>query len=808
MKLSAKKLLALLVLSGLIVGALSGVALASPPWSDASASWWVTNYGVTETEVATVADGFPDGTFRPSAAVTRGQFAKMAISGLGVETAHPASATFADVIPSNPLYEYVEGAYAADLIGGYPSGGGLLFKPGAKITRQQANSILGRYLSKLEIDITGSIHGDVTTYGTLELWYNAEGSFYLNGFSDASKVATNHKPATAYLIFRKIVEGSNSRLNPTATLNRAQAAAMVLRVKAEADNIKTPPGAPANLAVLATPGGDKTVTYNSTSKQYVGNDPTPQITGDTLAGRPIAVYDAGTKIVEDTSNSAGKFYTDITTALSDGTHSFTAKVKNENGLVSAASPAVTYLLDTIAPTATVTKPASGAIGTKPDFTATVSDAAGGTGVKQVEFQCALKQVTPTWQTVSIDMAPDAGTSNYSAVWPSSGTLASGLSDGQYQFRVIATDNAGNQRTSSVVEATVDTAKPTVTIITPVSSGIYYTEDSSPTFTATATDPGQGSGIASVQFYYAPYSDSKPTSWAGFTLISTDTTADYAATWGTNVLPEGHYILAVKAIDTLGNETALMNGSSYAAGVTQEIIVDATAPVVTITSPIAGQVFYENQVVAITWTLKDATPPTIVSIEYTLDSSVVAPAWIEVPGATATANDGRFDWTTPEIDANKDHVRIRITARDQAGPLVGDTIGHTTVALSGQFVIDDTAGELPPGVTSLVASDPDTVESGVNGFDFHAVWVLSTSPDIESQKVYILPYDVNFLDLGAHVPVATIGNTVTSWTGNASITKDSAGHTLVVDQYRIWIMVTDTRSRSNLTKSAVFQVIAE
>ena len=601
MKHSAKKLLALLVLSGLIAAALSVVAVASPPWSDASATWWSTNYGVSETEVATVADGFPDGTFRPSVAVTRGQFAKMAVSGLGVDTVHPTKATFKDVIPSNPLFEYVEGAAAAGLISGYPVTGGLAFKPTVKITRQQANSILGRYLSDLEIRITGSIHGTVTTYGTLKLWYNAEGAFYLNKFDDQGKVATDHKPATAYLIYREIIQGSNSRLNPAAVLNRAQAAAMVLRVKTDADGIKTPPGAPTNLAVLAT-GDGKQVTYNATSAQYVGNDPTPQITGDTLASRPLAIYDAGTKLVEDTSNSAGKFYTDISSSLSDGTHTFTAKVKNANGLVSAASPSVTYILDTVGPGATIVKPSAGAVSTKPDFTATATDDR--TGVKQVEFQVALKQTTPTWQTVSVDTTPDTGTNTYAAVWPSSGTFSAGLTDGQYQLRVIATDNAGNQKISAVVEVTVDTTKPVVTITAPVSASVYYTEDSSPAFTATASDPsstGQASGVASVDFYYVPWSDSnKPTTWAGFTKISTDTTADYAASWGSVVLPEGHYILAVKATDAMGNETALMNGSAYAAGVTQEIIVDYTAPVVTVSAPTSGPV-YEGQVVQITWT---------------------------------------------------------------------------------------------------------------------------------------------------------------------------------------------------------------
>ena len=111
--------------------------------------------------MATVADGYPNGTFRPTVAVTRGQFAKMSVSGLGVDTAHPSKATFKDVIPSNPVYDYVEGAYKGGLIGGYPSTGGLLFKPGLNITRQQADSILGRYLAQLEISITGAIHGDV-----------------------------------------------------------------------------------------------------------------------------------------------------------------------------------------------------------------------------------------------------------------------------------------------------------------------------------------------------------------------------------------------------------------------------------------------------------------------------------------------------------------------------------------------------------------------------------------------------------------------------------------------------------------------
>ena len=251
----------------------------------------------------------------------------------------------------------------------------------------------------------------------------------------------------------------------------------------------------------------------------------------------------------------------------------------------------------------------------------------------------------------------------------------------------------------------------------------------------------------MSFYYAPYSENKPTTWSGFTLISTDTSADYAAVWGSLTLPEGRYILAVRAIDSTGNESALMNGSAYAAGVTQEILVDHDAPKVTVTAPAANQVVYESQAVSILWTLTDTTPAASVKIEYTLDYSIASPEWHEI--AASTPNDGRYDWTSPDVDGNKKHVRIRITAVDLAGPLVGDVIGHTTQALSGQFKITDTFFDLPAPVPMLVADDTDVVEPGVNGFDFHATWVLSTSTNIATQRVYILPSTVNFLDLSAN-----------------------------------------------------------
>ena len=102
MKHSAKKFLALLVVSGLIVAALSGVAARLPTLVRRLRHLvGQTNYGVTESEVATVADGFPDGTFRPASRSPEASSPRWRSAAWESPRLDPATATFKDVIPSN-----------------------------------------------------------------------------------------------------------------------------------------------------------------------------------------------------------------------------------------------------------------------------------------------------------------------------------------------------------------------------------------------------------------------------------------------------------------------------------------------------------------------------------------------------------------------------------------------------------------------------------------------------------------------------------------------------------------------------------
>jgi len=224
-------LLALVLLPVLATG-----AWAAGHWSDISDQEWLAVYQVSGDEVRTVGEGFSDGTFRPSALVTRAQFAKMAVDGFGLSTRTPGTPTFSDTPATNHFYPWIEGGAAAGIIGGYADG---TFRGTHTISRQQANSMVGSYLSQRELATTGFITGEKGRYASLGEWYLGEGVQLLAAFADGDKVVPAHAQTTAYLAARGVVKGSGLSaaagsaryLQPQGSLTRAQAAAMIIRAR-------------------------------------------------------------------------------------------------------------------------------------------------------------------------------------------------------------------------------------------------------------------------------------------------------------------------------------------------------------------------------------------------------------------------------------------------------------------------------------------------------------------------------------------------------------------------------------------------
>ena len=140
-----KKLLAVvLALSMVFVFfAVRPVSVNAAGFPDVPANYWAKkqiDYLVSKG----VLKGFPDGTFKPKAKVTREQFAKMVVAAKNLKLYSPSTQTFTDVSKSRWSYGYVEAAVKAGYIKGYGNG---KFGPADPITREQ--------LAVLEIRVLG-----------------------------------------------------------------------------------------------------------------------------------------------------------------------------------------------------------------------------------------------------------------------------------------------------------------------------------------------------------------------------------------------------------------------------------------------------------------------------------------------------------------------------------------------------------------------------------------------------------------------------------------------------------------------------
>ena len=92
--------------------------------------------------------GFPDGTYRPTIPVDRGQMAVYVSRALAGGDEHvpsgPATPTFLDVDTDHWAYNYIEYAYANDIVIGYPDG---TYRPANEVDRGQMAVYMARAIS-------------------------------------------------------------------------------------------------------------------------------------------------------------------------------------------------------------------------------------------------------------------------------------------------------------------------------------------------------------------------------------------------------------------------------------------------------------------------------------------------------------------------------------------------------------------------------------------------------------------------------------------------------------------------------------
>jgi chitinase len=213
-----------------------------------------------------------------------------------------------------------------------------------------------------------------------------------------------------------------------------------------------------------------------------------------------------------------------TTSVGDALYDFRAVGTDVAGN-SANSTSINRRIDNVVPTTSLTDPGSPLRGTV-TLDATASD---GGGILNVKIQRS-----PAGAGTWTDICTDA-TSPYSCSFDTTG-----VGDGLYDLRALATDNASRSASSTVSNRRVDNTAPSVAMTDPGSplSG-------SITLGATATDIG-GSGVANVVIQRSP-------AGAGtWTDICTDSAFPYSCSFDTTSVGDALYDFRAVGTDVAGN----------------------------------------------------------------------------------------------------------------------------------------------------------------------------------------------------------------------------------------------------------------
>lgn len=113
-------------------------------FTDVAATSWYNNAISTLTHMG-ILSGDPDGSFRPDESITRAEFTKIAVSFFD-KTGNYVAGTYSDVSANAWYADFIDAAVDLGLIEGYPDG---TIRPQASITRAEACTIVNRTLGRV-----------------------------------------------------------------------------------------------------------------------------------------------------------------------------------------------------------------------------------------------------------------------------------------------------------------------------------------------------------------------------------------------------------------------------------------------------------------------------------------------------------------------------------------------------------------------------------------------------------------------------------------------------------------------------------
>lgn len=186
-------------------------------YSDVKSTDWFNNAISTLSNMGII-DGYPDGTFRPNAGITRAEFAKIAVSFFKDNVRETIGDRFSDI--SGKWYtEYINLASELAIVNGYPDG---TFRPDNKITRAEAMTIVNNTLRRtpckeglLPVSVMITWPDNLPTAWYYEAVQEATNSHEYTRASTVDKEKwTAELPVRDWAAFERAWSDANSAANP------------------------------------------------------------------------------------------------------------------------------------------------------------------------------------------------------------------------------------------------------------------------------------------------------------------------------------------------------------------------------------------------------------------------------------------------------------------------------------------------------------------------------------------------------------------------------------------------------------------
>ncbi len=279
---------------GITAGTVAPLVAPAPSFAqssfyDVSSNYWAAPF-IKELAQRGVIAGFPDGSFRPDAPVTRSQYAAMIRKAFNKSQERQAI-NFVDVSSNYWAYSAIQEAYTTGFLSGYP---GRVFRPTQNIPREQ---VLVSLANGLDYVASGNVQS------TLQ--------YYNDGYNISSYARS---PIAAATEKRLVVNYPNTKfLSPKGTATRADVAAYIYQALVssnQANAISSPyivaignPNPNTGSIVTIPEGTVLPVKYDKAEKIMVTKDETAPLT---LTISQNVITDTGNLVIPAGSRVIGK----------------------------------------------------------------------------------------------------------------------------------------------------------------------------------------------------------------------------------------------------------------------------------------------------------------------------------------------------------------------------------------------------------------------------------------------------------------------------------------------------------------------